>query len=472
MPLRDIFRGLFRDEATEQELASLKHHVSVPTFNLSTTSLRHINKWYDRLQAIADGRQSDHPNFYSDSYSLGLSERVSGRARLTKTGIQFLATAVTCRSSPARAEFELVKALYYSGQRHGLVADEFLSRKRQNLLRFLTDCHLTSNSEQLLRSPKLLAIGEILARFPDALRRFLDLRRDDLLALEALGDAGFSKLWSETEPPPGLGRLVKKIGADYTRAEDRRLHFLMAMTLNEIRQALSRRGRLFDDLRIPQPFSNLVTPKYLLTVSAQYTDEIRIAEEGGQFLVFLNPQIVAAPAIPVVTQIGVRVPKRHAGRRGSRIPKTRSPVASRKVIDVALAKEAEDYIEHTVLRPEHGARLVRIGHTNLEFVLLTDEFIPGADFYVKGRDPSAGIRFFEVKSALHNVPASIRITRAEYNRAKSCHTAGILYEIYIVVFLQGAATPKVLHIPDFAAKAVELTLDGVVAFDVALDLQN
>ena len=166
MALRDLFRDLFREPAAERELASLGHHVTLPAFNLSTTSLRHINKWYDRLQEIVGGGHRDHPNFYSDPGSLGLVEQVSGRGRLTKAGNLFLATVATCRNSPARAEFELIKILYYSGLPRRAAVDEFLNTKRQNLLRLLTDCHLTSNSELLLRSPKLLAIAEALARFP------------------------------------------------------------------------------------------------------------------------------------------------------------------------------------------------------------------------------------------------------------------------------------------------------------------
>jgi hypothetical protein len=470
MPLRDIFRDLFRDPAAERELGLLGRHVTVPTFNLSTTSLRHINRWYDRLQDIADGGHRGHPNFYSDPESPGLIQRVSNRGRLTKAGCLFLATAPACRNSPARAEFELIKILYYSGLPHRTAVDEFLDGKRQNLLRFLTDCHLSSNSEALLRSPNLLAIAEALARFSGALHRFLELQSEDLSALGALGEAGFKKLWSDTQPPAGLGRLARKIGADYTRAEDRRLHFLVAMVLNEIRQDLVRGGRLFDELRVPQPFSNLVTAKYLLAVHAAYTDEIRVADEEGRILVFLDPQVVASPAAPIITQIGIRVPMRHAGRRGAKKPKVRQPVARRRVIDAVLAKEAEDYIERTILKSKHGRALVRVGHTDREFVLLPDGAIPGADFYVTGKNHKKCIRFCEAKSALHSPPASIRITRGEYARARKCHTAGIPYEIYVVVFLDGATAPKVLHIPDFAAKAAGLTLDHVVSFDLALDL--
>lgn len=134
------------------------------------------------------------------------------------------------------------------------------------------------------------------------------------------------------------------------------------------------------------------------------------------------------------------------------------------------ALEAEDYIERTILKPRHGKALVRVGHTDREFVLLSDGSIPGADFYVKEKNPKKGIRFYEIKSALNSVPASIRITRSEYMRAKKCHAVGLPYEIYIVVFLQSTAKPKVLHIPDFAAKAADLTLDHIVSFDIALDL--
>ncbi len=454
----------------ERELASLGRHVTVPTFNLSTTSLRHINKWYDRLNEIHDGSHSAHPNYYSDPESLGLVEKVGTRGRLTRAGRQFLDTAPSCRNSPSRAEFELVKILYFSGLPRRPRVDEFLDGKRQNLLRLLSDCHLTSNSELLLKRPKLLAIAEALARFPGALQRFLEMRSSNLTDLEALGEGGFSRLWSEANPPIGLGRLVRKIGGDYTRAEERRLHFLIAMVLNEISQDLSRRGRLFDELRLPLPYSNLITPKYLLENHAAYTDDIRVAEEEGRILAFLNPQVVKVPAVPIVTQIGIRVPKRHAGRRGTKKVKVRQPTSRRRVIDLVMAKEAEDYLERTILKPKHGNALVRVGHTNRELQLLADGSTPGADFYVKKANSKKFLCFYEVKSALNSTPAAIRITRAEHSRAKECFAQGIPYEIYVVVFLQAVEMPKVLHIPDFATKANALALEHVVSFEIALDL--
>lgn len=473
MALRDVFRDLFRDPMAERELATLGHHIAVPTFNLSTTSLRHIKKWYDRLQQIASGSHSDHPNYYSDPESLGLIERIRDPGRLTTAGNLFLSTAPTCRTSAARAEFELIKILYYSGMSHLPAVDEFLNVKRQNLLRFLTDCHLTANSELLLQSPKLLAIAEVLPRFPGALHRFLELRSTDLNALGALAEADFKSLWNERDPPAGLGRLASKIGGDYTRAEERRLHYLVAMVLHELRKDVLRSGRLFLELRIPPPFSNLVTPEFLVSSHAAYTDEIRIAEEEKRLWVFIAPQVVTAPAAaPAVTKIGIRVPKRHSGRPGSKETKVRQPSTRRRMIDLVLAKEAEDYVEQTILRPKHGKALVRAGHTDRELVFLDDGAIPGADFYVKERDPKKGICFYEVKSALNNVPASIRITRAEYTRAKKCHVEGLPYEIYVVVFLQTALAPKVLHIPDFAVLAVGLTLDHFIAFDIVLDFKS
>lgn len=470
MALQDIFRDLFGDPAAERELASLGHHIAIPAFNLSTTSLRHLSKWYDRLREIDGGGHSDHPNYYSDPESLGLVETTAKGGRLTKSGNLFLATAPSCRSNPAKAEFELIRILYFSGLPHRRAVNEFLSGKRQNLLRFLTDCHLTSNSELLLRKPKLLAIAETLARFPDALHRFLEMRSGDLEALERLGEKGFSRLWNEARPPLGLGRLVRKIGADYTRAEERRLHFVLSMVLNEIMQDLARRGVLFDELHIPAPYSNLISPTYLVEHHAAYTDDVRIAEEDGRTLVFLSPQIVPLPEKLVITPIGIRVPKKLVGRKAAKSAKVRQPVARRRVIDIVLAKEAEDYIERTVLRPKYVNTLVRVGHTNRETGLLADGSVPGADFYVEDAKRKTCQAFYEVKSALNSVPATIRITRAEYARARKCFSDGIAYEVYVVVFLQDAQAPSVLHIKDFAAKVQALTLDDVVSFEIALDI--
>lgn len=472
MSLPDIFRGLFRDEAAERELGLIGRQVTLPTFNLATTSLRHIRKWYDRLEAIASGQHDDHPNYYSDPESLGLVRRNGrGMGVLTRAGRLFLDTKGTCQDEPARAEYELIRILYFSGINHSADADRFLTEKRQHLLVFLDACITTPAARMILREPKLLAIAEGLPRFPGSLQRFLRLRADDLNALGELGERGFSSLWREEASPAGLGRLAKKIGGDYTRAEIRRSHFLMAMLLHEIRTTLMRRGRLFDQLHIPAPFSNLITEEDVLELCHNYTDELRVMREEGKVMVFLRPDILPTPTAPRVRVIGIRTTRGRPRRTRRATGRVRTGSTGRRVTEAPLAKEAEDYIERMILRPKYRSKLVRVGHTDRESIPLADLELPGADFYVRrnGRQ-SRGAKYFEVKSAIGRPPASIRITRAEYRRAKKCHSDGLPYEVYVVVFLTPEQTPSVLRIRDFAAKASHLSLDDLSSIEIPIDV--
>ncbi len=471
MPLPETFRGLFRDEAAERELGRLGRHVMLPTFSLATTSLRHLRKWYDRLEAIANGQHQGHPNYYSDPETVGLIRRTGDReAALTRAGSLFLETKTEYREDPVRSEYELVRALYFSGISHPARVEQVLSEKRQNLLRFLEACITTPGARVLLRNPKLLAIAEALPQFPGSLQRFLRLPVDQLEEFAQLGEAGFASLWAETNPPPGLGRLAKKIGSDYSRAEERRLHFLMAMALHEIRVDLVRRGRLFDEFSIPEPYANLITERDILELAGNYTDEIRVIEEQGKVLVFLRPDVLPAPSRPRVSVVGVRTLGRRRRVQRTATGRLKQQNVRRRIMEVALAREAEDYAEKMLLGPDHGSRLIRVGHTDRENAPLADSELPGADFYLRNRDINRGVRFFEIKSAVRHLPSSITITKAEYLRAKKCHLEGIPYEIYVVVFLRPEDPPQVLHIPNFAEIASRLAIEELVSFEILIDL--
>ncbi|MDO8730371.1 MAG: hypothetical protein Q7J69_04215 [Candidatus Omnitrophota bacterium] len=421
------------------------------------------------MEAIKAGRHEAHGNYYSDVEALGLIKRTNPRqAVLTKAGTSFLGTKREHRDDPARAEYELIRVLYFSGIAHPIRVEQTLSSKRQNLLRFLDACITTPGAKAVLRNPKLLAIAEALPQFPGSLQRFLRLPVDQLEALSELGETGFASLWSETASPQGLGRLSKKIAGDYSRAAERRLHFLMAMVLHEIRSDLIRRGHLFDELQVPAPFSNLVTERDILALADKYTDELRVVEEQGRILVFLRPDVLPAPTAPTVSVVGIRTPG-HRLRSPRRVTgRLRQTNTQRRMIEVALGKEAEDYAEKMILAPRYGNRLVRVGHTDRENAPLADGDLPGADFYLTGSDSTRGLRFLEIKSSTGKIPSTIAITRMEYLRAKKCYSDGLPYEIYVIVFLQPEDPPRVLHIPNFSEIASGLTVDQLVSFELSL----
>jgi hypothetical protein len=300
------------------------------------------------------------------------------------------------------------------------------------------------------------------------LYRFLRLRPADLEKFANLGEGRFSRLWHEDTPPAGLGRLARKIGSDYTRAEERRLHVLMAVLLNEVRADLTRRARAFDQLAMPEPFANLVSERDLISLHGKYSNDVRLVMEPGGMVAILSAAVVpvssSAPAV-----IGIRTPRRRPGRGAPTSGAPREPTAQPRLIDMALAKEAEDYVQHSILEPQHGDRLVRVGHTALEFSPLADGAVPGADFYVRSPGSAREAAFYEVKSAATSKPPSIHVTRAEYDRAVKCHGVGTPYELFVVAFERRGGAPTVYRIPDFAARSANLSINYLIGFDLALD---
>lgn len=472
MSARDDFRNLFRDPEAERELGMLGHHLALPTFNLSTSSLRHLAKWYDRLQRIADGEYKAHPNYIGDPASLGLVRSGAREARLTPAGEAFLGTRAATAGNSARAEYALVKVLFFSNFAHTARTVEFLNNKRQNLIRFLSDCQVTPSTKLLLEIPQLLAVAESVAGFRGALRSFLQLPQTSLRELAALSDPRFQALWPLASPPNGLGRLATKIGGDFRRASERRLHFIIANLLLELRRQLIQQGLLYRRLEIPYPYANLVGEKQLLDLHSLYTDDVRIAEENGEIVIFLNPNTARLPAT-VVTAInfGLRTPgTRSGGGRSAPTGRVRTPAPARRILESALAREAEDYVQRVKLNPQFGHSLVRVGHTDREQVALADGLTPGADFYVKGGTDREGLRFVEIKSTLNSRPTQITITRAEYKRAVKCHENNIPYELYVVSFAVDRAEPQLYHMADFSSKAATLGFQDLSSFEVTIDL--
>ena len=145
--LSKAFSSVFSNPKALERLQSIGNHVSVNTFNLATTSLRHLGKWYDRLEDISVGKIRNHGNFVSDPESIGLVRRTSDSVILTNAGQAFLDTKKDAYDNEMIAEYHLVKILFYSKYRLSGKSTQFLNNKRANLLSFLKQCSPFSQSE-------------------------------------------------------------------------------------------------------------------------------------------------------------------------------------------------------------------------------------------------------------------------------------------------------------------------------------
>ncbi len=126
------FAALFDDPAAKTGLSHFAGggHVSIPTFALTTTSLRHLPKWFDRLSDIAAHHIKPHGNFVSDPAAIGLVDGATSPPSLTPIGAAFLSKKTGLYGNAPRAEYELVKLLYFSGAKHSVVVRENLSSRR------------------------------------------------------------------------------------------------------------------------------------------------------------------------------------------------------------------------------------------------------------------------------------------------------------------------------------------------------
>jgi len=261
MSLSEVFLSLFASPEAKERLASLEEmaHISLPTFSLTTTSLRHLNKWLQRLEDIETGRipTRPHGNFFSDPASIGLVGMQRRTYILTSAGKEFLSLKGLIANNPAKAEYELVRILYSSKHKHVARVRNLLEEKRSNMVALLQMFRQTPSTPLFLSHPGLLVIAELIAPFPDALHNLLQLDESTLVALESLGEEGFKNLCAGRSYPPGLARMCKKIGSDFTRGEDRRVHFVLSMAILTILPMHQERSGL--RLAIPFPYSNLVT---------------------------------------------------------------------------------------------------------------------------------------------------------------------------------------------------------------------
>lgn len=465
--LAQQFVSLFPEGGPQRALARLGARTALPTFNLATTSLRHTNMWLDRLHDINRGITRAHGNYFSDPASIGLVDNLVRPPVLTPAGRAFLSFRSTLRDDQARAEYELLKILYFGGYNHQPDVQQFLATKRGQLFAVLDQFTASPARHLFLEHPGLLVVAELIAGFPRAIRRLLELPEQDLLDLASLGEHGFTNLCSGSGFPRGLARLCRRIGSDYTRGEERRLHYLVSMALLAIVQTIPPRSQA--QLRVPPPYCNLLTEMDVYSLHTQYTTDMNAWFDG------VNLQVSSSLAIPpggppppaplqlVTVQPQTATPsgtgtaaaddQSRRTRRGAR----RTPVNI--VLDPVLSERAEDAAEERILRPQHGAQLVRVGHRRGETIALPDGMVPGADFYVidASADP---IEFIEIKSVSGNPPFDVAFTRAEYWRAVRSAGAGVPCRLILV----DVGTGRLFEARNFAPALAALQLGEALQF--------
>ena len=128
-----------------------------------------------------------------------------------------------------------------------------------------------------------------------------------------------------------------------------------------------------------------------------------------------------------------------------------------------LSERTEDVAEEQILRPQHGAQLVRAGHRRSETLALPDGMVPGADFYVIDASPDP-IEFIEIKSVSGNPPFDVAFTRAEYLRALRCATVGIPYRLILV----DVGTGRSFEVRNFAPALAALQLGEAIQFVIRI----
>lgn len=471
MSLAEVFIHLFDDPVAHQQVCAYRPHIRLRNFNLATTSLRHIQKWYDRLSDIDHGIHRTHGNYYSDPQSIGLIRTTgSASAALTSAGREFLNTAQFYYDDPARAEYALNKILYYGGHTLAHHADIFLNRKRRNLMEFLRKCRPTPNTRLVLNNDRLLTMAEILSSFGAALEAFLLLDQRDLLAFAELGEQGFNSLLHGVNINQGFVNLAGRIAGDYTRAAARRRNYLLAHLFLSHRSQLISSGSQYLQLAIPYPYANLLTERTAYEEVSRFTDDVIIEPEAGGYIVFLR-EIVSAQPIPAAPSM--RTIQLATRRPRTRTPRTISPSGTRPrtiepyFVEAPLAIEAENHVERT-LRADYGDAVLRIGHTQAETVPLSDGLLPGADIIVQDSVGDVA-RYIEVKSARGNLPPSIRLTAAEYTRALKCSTDNIPYDLYIVAFPESQLAPSVSLLSDFQVAITGLTISELLSMEIRIE---
>jgi len=467
--LAQVFIELFDDPQARDQARSYHTYTHINAFNLATTSLRHIGKWYDRLQDIDNGLHNPHSNYYSDPETVGLISRTGATsAVLTSAGREFLDTATLYYNDPQRAEYALNDILYYRGHSLSNRAARLLRTKRGYLNEFLRQCRLTPNAEMILNNDRLLVIAEMLSSFGSALERFLLCDPSHLLAFRDLGEDGFKSLLDGRSVHQGYKTLARRIGGDYTRASVRRRNYLISHLFLELRAQLRASGGQVLPLVIPYPFANLVTPAMAARAAPLFMDDIRVYPEVGGYMVFLEEAAATQAASVTSVQSLTLIPRRGLTRRRQVSSGTgvRRQAVGQYTVDAPLAVEAEDVAEQ-ILRATHGNLVWRVGHTSAETLTLGDGLLPGADIIIldNGGIP---VRFIEVKSSRTDPPSSIRLTGAEYARAIRCGLDGVPYDIYVVCFVEGQPAPSVWVGSDFEQAIAGLTIEDLLSMEFGI----
>ena len=206
----------------------------------------------------------------------------------------------------------------------------------------------------------------------------------------------------------------------------------------------------------------------IIELSGNFTVE-RIAGGGG--VTDSEQEEPSGDPIPVATIVRRSLTPRTVSTRMTTAPgdlrNNTGELAEAITVRAPRARQAEDWVGKRLNQEFGESRVVRYGHTNLESVPLDDDLLPGADFVVL--EPSGGMpaRFVEVKSAEDSLPRSIRLTAAELQRARKCAEDGVPYEIWIILF-DGEAE-KLVVVPNFQQRAVQLTIEDLVSIEVQLE---
>ena len=154
-----------------------------------------------------------------------------------------------------------------------------------------------------------------------------------------------------------------------------------------------------------------------------------------------------------------------------KVPRTSDPSPEEERISAPhKAKEAERRVWE-YLRAEYGEDNV-VPYClipQLERKKLEDRKLPGADFSLHDQLGGPAIQFIEVKSSLNSRPDSIRLTKAEFERAKNC-TEETPYEVWVVIFQDNK--PTLWREEHFERHAKELTIEELTGMSVRLDYSD
>lgn len=436
---------------------------------MAKVELRHLQKWYDRLEEICKGTTSGHPNFYSDPTSVGLVAGTQKNAKLTAAGKSFYNSRSLGHDNSYKAEYYLMRSLYFENHKHNSKAKMFLDSRLAHMYHFLSICSPTPNKNLLIEKPKLLTIAEYITKYKSALLKFMQLEPETLTKLEALGEKGFQTLIKK-DVPKGICRICRKIGGDYTRASNRRRDMIFSIAILTIRNSLLRSGKYFDRLQVPYPFCNLISEIDIANYAHLYTNEVEIVQDGLGFLALVKTITLSkAPKIEIEKfSFKRKNAKKVKIKKATKPSVARKPITKIHFFDSATGNQAETYLAKNILSKEYGKKLIRIGHTDLESRVLSDGLIVGSDFLVGSFEKPE--LFIEVKSTKNFPPRRIQVTSNEYLRAKKCLNDKIKYILYILAFDDPQSCPRIYKNEEFAQEADSLQIIDLISLEIPIHI--